>query len=237
MPFITLASTQNKIFYEIHDIQPSPSAISQSQSKSPLNIIFLHGLGSSHCFYDVIVPYIQAEYQKERTVSTGPLRLILVDTEGSGLSSLREEIRDEIRQGRVGSGIGGIRGLARQAKELLEQVIIGDDEKEVVVVGHSMSGMTAVELAADINHSNEGQSTEKKMKVIGAILIGPVVPSQAVTKVFDGRIQVVRKGTPAHFHPSSSFPLSSFQKWLSVPQPTFTSAVIPQLISPSLRIC
>jgi len=110
MPFATINS--KKVFYT--DSQKEGSTASSTT-------IFLHGLGSSSCFYATIIPSLE-----ETT------RCIALDYPGSGLSEL-------------GSSDLSIESLARDVISLLDKLNINE---EITVVGHSMGGILASHLAA-----------------------------------------------------------------------------------------
>ncbi|KAK6585226.1 hypothetical protein PZA11_001953 [Diplocarpon coronariae] len=109
MPFRTINS--KKLFYT-----DTPST-----SPSSLTALFIHGLGSSSCFYSTVIPSLSS-----RT------RCVALDTPGSGLSEL-------------GTQEQNIETIADDAIALLDAL----DVEEVVVVGHSMGGIVASWLAAE----------------------------------------------------------------------------------------
>jgi len=108
MPFQTINSTS--IFYTITPPSPAKSIT-----------LFIHGLGSSSCFYLTIIPSLSSISQ-----------CIALDTPGSGLSSLPE-------------GDQSIQSIADTAVALLDALKI----ETVFVVGHSMGGIVASYLAAE----------------------------------------------------------------------------------------
>lgn len=108
MPFQTINNTA--IFYTT-----TPS----SQTKT--TTLFIHGLGSSSCFYSTITPSLSSISQ-----------CIALDTPGSGLSSLPE-------------GDQSVQSIADTAVALLDALKI----ETVFVVGHSMGGIVASHLAAE----------------------------------------------------------------------------------------
>ncbi|KUJ16733.1 putative alpha/beta hydrolase [Mollisia scopiformis] len=109
MPFATINS--KKLFYT--DFGPT--------STSPSTTLFLHGLGSSSCFYATIIPSLQ-----ETT------RCIAIDYPGSGLSELGDE---EL----------SLDSLARDVIDLLKGLEI---QENINLVGHSMGGLLASHLAS-----------------------------------------------------------------------------------------
>ncbi|OCL11558.1 3-oxoadipate enol-lactone hydrolase [Glonium stellatum] len=117
--------------------------------------ILTHGLGSSQNYYGAIVEGLIHHH----------FRCITFDTTGAGRSPYTQ---------------------IEQSIESLSNDIIGlMDALEVpkaVVVGHSMGGIVAANLAAERND-----------RVVAAIMIGPVYPSDSVAKIFEKRIQVVEK--------------------------------------------
>ena len=145
-----------------------------------LTILFLHGLGSSHCFYEGILPSL-----KDLQI---PLRVIRVDMEGSGLSPLRSEWVN-------GRGSNqSIPGIADQTFEFLSQLTALDELPSMgfVIVGHSMGAITACEMA--IASSERAAAGKKTFDIVGCVLIGPIVPSDAVANAIGQRIAIVSKG-------------------------------------------
>lgn len=110
MPFKTINS--KSLFYT-----DTPST---SSSPNAHTTLFIHGLGSSSCFYSTIIPYL-----------TSQTRCIALDTPGSGLSEL-------------GSKEQSIKTIAEDALALLDALNV---KEEVVVVGHSMGGIVASVMA------------------------------------------------------------------------------------------
>jgi pimeloyl-ACP methyl ester carboxylesterase len=84
--------------------------------------IFIHGLGSSSCFYKTITPSLRAF-----------TRCISLDTPGSGLSSL-------------GASEQSVSSIAKDAISLLDALEI---KEKVIVVGHSMGGIVANYITAE----------------------------------------------------------------------------------------
>lgn len=90
-------------------------------NKFNLTTLFIHGLGSSSCFYHTIIPQL-------RRVS----RCIALDTPGSGLSSL-------------GNTPQSIETITEDINGLLDALNV---QGKIAVVGHSMGGILASCLAA-----------------------------------------------------------------------------------------
>lgn len=95
------------------------------------------------------------------------IRCIAIDISGSGLSEL-------------GTSEQSISTIVEDAVGQLDAL---DIREKVTVVGHSMGGIIASQFA---------QSHSERVK--GVVLIGPVHPSEAVSKVFETRIQAVKRG-------------------------------------------
>ncbi|KAJ8064188.1 hypothetical protein OCU04_006539 [Sclerotinia nivalis] len=123
---------------------------------NPITTLFIHGLGSSSSFYHTIIPEIS-------TKST----CIAFDTPGSGLSSL-------------GGPPQTVESIIDDAVALLDSLSGTAVMEKVWVVGHSMGGMIACELA--IRYSRG---------VKGLVLLGPIDPSPALSEVFTKRIAAV----------------------------------------------
>ncbi|KAH7384994.1 3-oxoadipate enol-lactone hydrolase-like protein [Cadophora sp. MPI-SDFR-AT-0126] len=90
-----------------------------STESSPYTTLFIHGLGSSSCFYSTIIPHLSQT------------RCIALDTPGSGLSTL-------------GTKEQTIQTIAEDAIALLDALNV---KEKVVVVGHSMGGIVASSIA------------------------------------------------------------------------------------------
>jgi len=101
------------LFYTIDENDDSPANTTT---------LFIHGLGSSSCFYKTITPSL-----KSRT------RCICIDTPGSGLSEL-------------GKGEQSTSSIAKDAIALLDALEV---QEKVVVVGHSMGAIIASYIAAE----------------------------------------------------------------------------------------
>lgn len=96
------------------------------------------------------------------------IRCIAMDSPGFGMSELG---KSELR----------IFNIVEDAITLLN--VLGIDGK-VTIVGHSMGGIVASQIAVDYSS-----------RVNAVVLIGPVDPSAAITKVFEDRIQAVKQGS------------------------------------------
>ncbi|KAF2477832.1 alpha/beta-hydrolase [Lindgomyces ingoldianus] len=117
--------------------------------------ICMHGLGSSQDYYHAIALGLKAHH----------FRCITFDTTGAGRSPYTQ---------------------VEQSIESLSDDIIGIMDKlevsKAIVVGHSMGGIVAANLAAERND-----------RVVAAVLIGPVYPNPNVIPVFEKRIETVTK--------------------------------------------
>ena len=74
-----------------------------------------------------------------------------------------------------------MRSIAEDASELLLELGISIDR--TVIVGHSMGGIVACEMAA-------------VEAPAGMVILGPVCPSRDTHDAFTRRIEVVKKGVP-----------------------------------------
>ncbi|KAF7957353.1 hypothetical protein EAE96_002938 [Botrytis aclada] len=128
--------------------------------QNPVTTLFIHGLGSSSTFYHTIIPSL-----------SGVTTCIALDTPGSGLSSLGDSDSPQTVASIVDDAIALLDALSETAVK-----------GKVWVVGHSMGGIMACELA--IRYAQ---------RVEGLVLIGPVVPSPVLTEVFGKRIEMVGK--------------------------------------------
>jgi pimeloyl-ACP methyl ester carboxylesterase len=149
MPFATI--TGKSVFYT-DDAQ-------KDGSSSQIITVFIHGLGSSSCFYKTVTPNLQSV-----------TRCIALDTPGSGLSEPAQ----------CGQSI---KSISSDVIGLLDYLKI---EEKVVIVGHSMGGIVASEIAATYPD-----------RVRGVVLIGPVNPQPQLATVFEQRIEAVEKGKPS----------------------------------------
>ncbi|KAH6666997.1 3-oxoadipate enol-lactone hydrolase-like protein [Halenospora varia] len=94
------------------------------------------------------------------------IRCIAVDIAGSGLSEIGESEQT-------------IESIVDDVISLLDAL---DIKNNITIIGHSMGGIVASSLAAD--HAN---------RVNGVVLIGPVNPSDAISRVFTSRIEAVKQ--------------------------------------------
>lgn len=72
-----------------------------------------------------------------------------------------------------------IKSIAQDAVQVLRKLSI--EAKSVVLVGHSMGGIVAAEVAA-------------QCELLGVVLVGPVLPKPALADVFNARIRTVTDG-------------------------------------------
>ncbi|RFU26923.1 hypothetical protein B7463_g9430, partial [Scytalidium lignicola] len=118
-------------------------------------LLFIHGLGSSSSFYATIIPHL---------VALG-LSCLALDTNGSGLSKYNGSEQS-------------IQSIAQDALDILSSLEI--KLENVVVVGHSMGGIVACELAS--GHAFKA-----------VVLLGPVNPNPNAASVFGKRITTVEQ--------------------------------------------
>jgi len=95
------------------------------------------------------------------------IRCIAIDIPGSGLSGLGESQQT-------------IESIVSDVVSLLHVL---DIRSKITIIGHSLGGIVASCFAAV--HGN---------RVNGVVLIGPVNPSDAISRVFVNRIEVVKQG-------------------------------------------
>lgn len=93
-------------------------------------------------------------------------RVITFDTTGAGRSPYTQ-----VEQ--------SVSSLAADVLSLLDALSVKD---KAIVVGHSMGGMVVTHLAA-----------EHKERIQATVLLGPVYPSEGVSKVFEKRIETVER--------------------------------------------
>lgn len=108
-------------------------------------------------------------YRPITPILTSPphnFRCITYDSISSGLSSVAAEPQS-------------IHSLAQDVFDVLDALEVNE---KVIFVGHSMAGVVAAEIAAT-----------RGDRVMGAVMIGPVLPSVGVKKVFEQRVKMVGK--------------------------------------------
>ncbi|KAK2768871.1 hypothetical protein FQN54_000731 [Arachnomyces sp. PD_36] len=123
-------------------------------SNTGITLLMIHGLGSSHSFYIPLFPYL---------LDAG-FSCLAYDTYGSALSTFEDGTQD-------------VNTMAKDALGLMAAFDISPER--AVVVGHSMSGMVACQLASQYPFA-------------GAVLLGPVHPTPGVAGVFAKRIETVQ---------------------------------------------
>jgi pimeloyl-ACP methyl ester carboxylesterase len=138
-----------------YTLTPQSEEKSESLSSS-ITTLLIHGLGSNSCFYHPIIPEISRKSM-----------CIAIDTPGSGLSAL-------------GTAQQTVSSIVDDIIALLNALSV---RGKVLVIGHSMGGIIASEIA-----------DKHPERVQGVVLLGPVNPSQSITEVFDKRITAVEKG-------------------------------------------
>ncbi len=111
MPSVSING--KSLFYTIDQNNDSPAKITA---------LFIHGLGSSSCFYKTITPSLKSV-----------ARCISIDTPGSGFSELGESEQS-------------ISTIAKDAIDLLDTLKI---EEKVMIGGHSIGGIVASYIAAE----------------------------------------------------------------------------------------
>lgn len=131
-------------------------ALESNPPSSPLTIILVHGLGSSQNYYAPVLPSLSPKY-----------RCITFDTYGNARSKFDGKEHT-------------VQTIAADVVGILDALEI---REKVVVVGHSMGGMTVTELAST-----------RPERVKGGVCIGPVHPQPSVAEIFKGRIETVQKG-------------------------------------------
>ena len=185
------------LFYDIHAIGSATNP-----GEKFLTILFLHGLGSSHCYFEGVLPSL-----KDLQI---PLRVIRIDIEGSGLTPLRKEWLNGSQSNQ------SIASITDQTFEFLSHLTAIDElpHMGVVIVGHSMSAITACEMA--ITSPERAAAGKKDIKIVGLVLIGPVVPSDVSAQAFAQRIDTVSKGEDYTHSPSPTpFPQRTLSSLLS----------------------
>ncbi|KAH8886555.1 alpha/beta-hydrolase [Thozetella sp. PMI_491] len=121
-----------------------------------LSVLAIHGLGSSHAFYLSVFPDLAA----------AGLTCFSYDTYGSGLSVLSGDPEQSVES------------MAQDTLSLMEN--LGLTAERTFIIGHSMGGMVACQLAS-------------KHRFAGVVLLGPVHPNPAAAGIFAKRIDVVNQ--------------------------------------------
>jgi pimeloyl-ACP methyl ester carboxylesterase len=75
-------------------------------------------------------------------------------------------------------GVQSVKTMAADVEDLMKTLAL--DPSRTIVVGHSMGGMVACEVAS-------------RVPVRGIVLLGPVNPSPAMVDIFNQRIESVMK--------------------------------------------
>ncbi|WEW58228.1 hypothetical protein PRK78_003696 [Emydomyces testavorans] len=153
MPFKSINS--KSLYYT--DTQP-PTSTTTTTSNPLTTLLFLHGLGSSSSYYFPIIPHLS---------SLGH-RCITLDTHGCGASAYNPAAGNDIAR------------IASDALGLLDALQINE---HVVVIGHSMGGIVASQLAA----------CDTSGRFTAVVLIGPVHPNPAAAEMFEKRIKMVEE--------------------------------------------
>lgn len=136
--------------------------IASPDSNTPstgFTLLCIHGLGSASSFYHPITPYL---------TSLGHT-VLAADTHGAGLSLY------------TGSGNSTLT-IRDDVLELLDK-LEGSYPKNVIVLGHSMGGIVASEIAL---------KDQDRIKAV--VLIGPVNPNPGAAEVFAKRVEIVASG-------------------------------------------
>ncbi|CAF9905143.1 MAG: hypothetical protein HETSPECPRED_004891 [Heterodermia speciosa] len=147
MPLISIPS--GRTFYK-----DTPAS---DPSSSRGTLLLHHGLGSTHTYYQSIVPAL--------TSPSYNFRCITYDCISCGLSSIATEAQS-------------IESVAKDAIDLLDALKI----EKAVFVGHSFAGVVAAHLAAT-----------KSDRIQATVMLGPVLPSGDVAKVFEARIKTIEE--------------------------------------------
>lgn len=152
MPFLSIPSGQ--VFYK-----DTPAA---DPSSSKATLLLHHGLGSTHNYYQSIVPALTSQLNNFRCIS--------YDCISCGLSGLATEDQS-------------IETVAKDAIDVLDALKV----EKAVFVGHSFAGVVAAHLGAT-----------KPDRVLASVMLGPVLPSGDVAKVFEARVKTVEESTISH---------------------------------------
>ena len=146
MPFISIPS--GRTFYK-----DTPAS---DPSSTRATLLLHHGLGSTHTYYQSIVPALTSSYN---------FRCITYDCISCGLSSIATEAQS-------------IESVAKDAIDLLDALKV----QKAVFVGHSFAGVVAAHLAAT-----------KPNRIQATVMLGPVLPSGDVAKIFEARIKTIEE--------------------------------------------
>jgi pimeloyl-ACP methyl ester carboxylesterase len=76
-----------------------------------------------------------------------------------------------------------IKSIAEDAKEIMKQLEI--PAEKTIAVGHSMGGIVVAELA-------------QLSSLHAVVMVGPVLPKEALGGVFNARVEIVSKGKSSH---------------------------------------
>lgn len=133
-----------------------PSSVATSFT----TLLCIHGLGSTNSFYAPLTPHL----------TTLGFTVVAIDSHGAGLSPYTGKSNSTT-------------SIADDAWAVLES-LKEEVPQDVVVLGHSMGGIVASELA--LKHGE---------RVKGVVLIGPVNPNPGAAEAFEKRIVVVQEGT------------------------------------------
>lgn len=147
MPFIPIPS--GRAFYK-----DTPAS---DPSSTRATLLLHHGLGSTHTYYQSIVPAL--------TSPSYNFRCITYDCISCGLSSIATENQS-------------IESVAKDAIDLLDALKV----EKAVFVGHSFAGVVAAHLAAT-----------KADRIQATVMLGPVLPSGDVAKIFEARIKTIEE--------------------------------------------
>ena len=147
MPSISIPS--GRIFYK-----DTPAS---DPSSTRATLLLHHGLGSTHTYYQSIVPALTSQPHN--------FRCITYDCISCGLSSIATEDQS-------------IESVAKDAIDLLDALKV----EKAVFVGHSFAGVVAAHLAAT-----------KADRIQATVMLGPVLPSGDVAKIFEARVQIIEE--------------------------------------------
>ncbi|MBE3045131.1 alpha/beta fold hydrolase [Candidatus Bathyarchaeota archaeon] len=145
----------------------------EAQGNKGVTVLCIHGLGSAHSFYSPLVPGLTASGYD----------VVAYDTYGSSpdYSSFFPPLAH--RHYYLGSGQSKFKGgeqnvqsMAADVEALMQK--LGLDSSRTILVGHSMGGMVACEVAS-------------RRELLGVVLLGPVHPAPGMGAVFAQRIENV----------------------------------------------